>query len=213
MYNNIDNAKKRGGFLLNRTEQILRIAEQNGIIRGRDIEKTGISRNYLYKLCKDERLIKISRGLYMHPDTPVSEKLNFSKIAKKNTNAVICLISALNFYEITTQISREVWIAIPKGGWRPSLDYPPLNLTFISKSAYLYGIQEYNINSVAVKIYSIEKTIADCFKFRNKVGLDIAIEGLKEAWKSRKLSMDKLVEAAHINRVSKVIRPYLEAIV
>jgi predicted transcriptional regulator of viral defense system len=198
---------------LNKIEQILKIAEQNGIIRSHDIEKAGISRNYLYKMCKDEQLIKLSRGLYMHPDMPESENLNIIEVAKKIPNAVICLISALTFYEVTTQISHEVWIAIPKGAWRPCIDYPPLNITFVSEPAYSFGIQEQTINGVTVKIYSLEKTIADCFKFRNKIGLDVAIEGLKEAWISRKITMDKLVEAANINRISKIIRPYLEAIV
>ena len=198
---------------MNRTEQILKLAKEKGIIQANDLEPFGIARNYLYKLCKEGLLIKTARGMYMLPDAPITENQNFIKIAKKIPNAVVCLISALSFHGITTQIPHEIWIAVPRDTWRPSMDYPPLHYTVLTKNVYDFGIQEVNINGTIVKIYSPAKTIADCFKFRNIVGIDVAIEALREVWRSRKATMDELAEAAEVNRVSKIMRPYLEAIV
>ena len=198
---------------MNRTEQILKIAEKKGIIQANDIEVLGIARNYLYKLCKEGLLIKVARGMYMLPDAPITENRNLVEIAKRIPNAVVCLISALSFHEITTQIPHEIWIAVPRDTWRPNIDYPPLHYTVLTAAVYDFGIQEVDINGIVIKVYSPAKTVADCFKFRNTVGLDVAIESLKEAWRSHKVSMDELVEAAEINRVSKIMRPYLEAIV
>ncbi|HEC43632.1 MAG TPA: hypothetical protein ENI20_12475 [Bacteroides sp.] len=114
---------------------------------------------------------------------------------------------------MTTQIPHEIWIAVPRDTWRPSMDYPPLHYTVLTENVYNFGIQEVNINGTIVKIYSPAKTIADCFKFRNIVGVDVAIEALREVWRSRKATMDELAEAAEVNRVSRIMRPYLEAIV
>ncbi len=114
---------------------------------------------------------------------------------------------------VRVRIPYEIWIAVPRDTWRPSMDYPPLHYTVLTENVYNFGIQEVNINGTIVKIYSPAKTIADCFKFRNIVGVDVAIEALREIWRSRKATMDELVEAAVVNRVSKIMRPYLEAIV
>ena len=198
---------------MNRTEQILKLAKEKGIIQANDLEPLGITRNYLYKLCKEGLIIKTARGMYMLPDAPITENQNFIEIAKKIPNAVVCMISALSFHRITTQIPHEIWIAVPRDTWRPSMDYPPLHYTVLTENVYNFGIQEVNINGTIVKIYNPAKTIADCFKFRNIVGVDVAIEALREVWRSRKATMDELVEAAEVNRVSKIMRPYLEAIV
>jgi predicted transcriptional regulator of viral defense system len=147
------------------------------------------------------------------PNAPVTEHSSLAEIAKRFPHAVVCLLSALSFYEITTQIPHKIWITVPRGAWKPDVDYPPLSLTYVSGDAYSFGIQEHDINGVIVKIYSPAKTVADCFKFRNKVGLDVAIEALREVWRSRKASVDELLEAARIDRVLKVMRPYLEATV
>lgn len=198
---------------MNRKEQILNLAIEKGLIRSNDLESEGISRNYLYRLHKEGQLRKNARGLYSLPEHTISEHSSLAEIAKQVPHAVVCLISALSFHEVTTQIPHEIWLAVPRGAWRPDISYPPINLTYVSGEAYSMGIKEHNINGVIVKIYSPAKTVADCFKFRNKVGLDIAIEALKEVWRSRKATMDELVGAAKINRVSRIIRPYLEAIV
>ena len=198
---------------MNRTEQILKLAKEKGIIQANDLQPLSITRNYLYKLCKEGLLIKTARGMYMLPNAPITENQNFIEIAKKIPNAVVCLISALSFHGITTQIPHEIWIAVPRDTWRPSMDYPPLHYTVLTENVYNFGIQEVTINGTIVKIYSPAKTIADCFKFRNIVGVDVAIEALREVWRSRKATMDELAEAAEVNRVSKIMRPYLEAIV
>lgn len=183
------------------------------MIRAADVEAAGISRNYLYRMHKEGLLKKSAVGLYTLPEAPVTENSSLAEVAKRLPHAVVCLISALSFHGITTQIPHEIWLTIPRGSWRPDIKYPPLNLTYVSGSAYSFGIQEHVLNGVAVKMYSPAKTVADCFKFRNKVGLDIAIEALREAWRSRKVTMDELVEAAGIDSVSKIMRPYLEATV
>lgn len=198
---------------MNKTKQILKVARQRGIIRAKDIEEHGISRHSLYNLCKKGLLIKSARGMYMLPDMPITEHHNLVEVAKKIPNAVVCLISALSFHELTTQIPHEIWIAVPRDTWRPIIDYPPLHYTVLTEKTYNFGIQEIKIHGVMVKIYSPAKTVADCFKFRNKIGLDVAIEALRDAWRSRKVTMDELVEAAKINRVLNVILPYLEATV
>ncbi|MEN8228846.1 MAG: type IV toxin-antitoxin system AbiEi family antitoxin domain-containing protein [Bacteroidota bacterium] len=198
---------------MNRTEQILELAKEKGIIQAIDLEVLGITRNYLYKLSEKGQLIRTARGMYMLPDAPITENQNLVEIAKKIPNAVVCLISALSFHGITTQIPHEIWIAVPRDTWRPGIVYPPLHYTVLMENVYNFGIQEVNINGTIVKIYSPAKTVADCFKFRNKVGVDVAIEALREVWRSRKATMDELVEAAEVDRVSKIIRPYLEAIV
>lgn len=198
---------------MSRQQQILELTRKKGIIRAEDVEAVGISRNYLYRMHKEGLLEKNAVGLYTLPETPVTENSSLAEVAKRLPHAVVCLISALSYHEITTQIPHEIWLTIPRGSWRPDVEYPPLNLTYVSGPAYSFGIQEHVINGVAVKIYSPAKTVADCFKFRNKVGLDVAIEALREAWRSRKVTMDELVEAAGIDRVSKIMRPYLEATV
>ncbi len=194
-------------------QQILELARKKGIIRAQDVEVAGISRNYLYRMHSEGLLAKIAVGLYTLPEAPVTENSNLAEVAKRLPKAVVCLISALSYHEITTQIPHQIWLTIPRGSWRPNIEYPPLNLTYVSDPAYSFGIQEHVINGVVVKIYSPAKTVADCFKFRNKVGLDVAIEALREAWRSRKVTMDEMVMAAGIDRVSKVMRPYMEAIV
>jgi predicted transcriptional regulator of viral defense system len=198
---------------MNRQQQILELAREKGIIRAEDVEAMGISRNYLYRMHKEGLLEKSAVGLYTLPEAPVTENSSLVEIAKRLPHAVVCLISALSYHGITTQIPHEIWLTIPRGSWRPDVEYPPLNLTYVSGPAYSFGIQEHVINGVAVKIYTPAKTVVDCFKFRNKVGLDVAIEALREAWRSRKVTMDELVEAAGVDRVSKIMRPYLEATV
>ena len=198
---------------MSRQQQILELAKTRGVIRAEDVEAVGISRNYLYRMHKEGLLVKSAAGIYTLPEAPVTKNSSLVQISKRMPQAIVCLVSALSYHGITTQIPHEIWLVIPRGSWRPDVEYPPLNLTYVSEPAYSFGIQEYVINGVTVKVYSPAKTVADCFKFRNKIGLDVAIEALREAWRSRKATMDELVEAAEINRVLKIMRPYLEATV
>lgn len=195
------------------TQQIIEIAKYKGIVRAADIEAAGISRNHLYRLCREGVLSRSARGLYILPNAVLSEHTALAEIAKRAPRAVVCLLSALNFHGITTQLPHETWIALPRGAWHPRVDYPQINLTYMSEEAFSFGREEHSLIGVSVKIFTPAKTVADCFKFRNKVGLDVAIEALRETWRSRKATMDELLEAAKVCRASAVMRPYMEALV
>lgn len=193
--------------------RILDLAREKGIIRSKDVEECGCSRNYLYEMRRAGDLRRLSAGLYALPDAPVTEHSLLAEVAKRVPQGVVCLISALAHHGLSTQIPHEIWLTVPKGFRRPRIAYPPLNLTYVSGQAYSFGVREHVMGGVPVRIYSPAKTVADCFKFRSKVGLDVALEALREAWRSRKATVDELMEAAEIDRVSKVMRPYLEVIV
>lgn len=198
---------------MDKITRILDAARQKGILQADDLEAMGISRNYLSQLCQDGRLRKVFRELYALADAPVTEHSSLAEVATRVPNSVVCLISALVFHGLTTQIPHEIWIAVPRSSWRPAFVYPPLNLTYLSGDAYTFGATEHQVDGITIKVYTSAKTVADCFKFRSKVGLDVAIEALREVWRARKATMNELTAAAGIYRMSKVMRPYLEAIV
>ena len=197
---------------MDRKQKILGLARRLGIIRPRDVEAEGIPREYLYRLCANGALTRVGRGLYALPDTLRSEAITLAEVAKRVPNAVICLLSALQFHDLSTQVPSRVWIAIENKRWEPKFDYPPIELVRFTGPAFSFGVEEHEVDRVPVKVYSPAKTVADCFKFRNKIGLDVALEALRETWRSRKATMDELWEAAKVCRVANVMRPYLEAI-
>jgi predicted transcriptional regulator of viral defense system len=197
---------------MDRKERILELAKQMGLIRPRDVEATGIHREYLLRLYRKGDLERVGRGLYALPGTQTSESISLAEVAKRVPNAVICLISALQYHNLTTQIAERVWIAVENKRWEPTFDYPPLEIVRLSGRAFSFGVEERKVDKVTVKVYSPAKTVADCFKFRNKIGLDVALEALRETWRSRKATMDELWEAAKVCRVANVMRPYLEAV-
>jgi predicted transcriptional regulator of viral defense system len=197
---------------MDRKEKIFELVKERGIIRPRDVEAAGIPREYLLRLYRKGDLMRVRRGLYALPDSLTSESITLAEVAKRVPNAVICLLSALQFHNLTTQISHKVWIAIEDRKWKPELDYPPIEVVRFSGRTFNFGVEEHEVDRMRVKIYSPAKTVADCFKFRNKIGLDVALEALRETWKSRKASMDEFWEAAKVCRVANVVRPYLEAI-
>ncbi|HUT03246.1 MAG TPA: type IV toxin-antitoxin system AbiEi family antitoxin domain-containing protein [bacterium] len=183
-----------------------------GILRTKDALKTGIQPRTLYAM-RDAGLVeKVSRGLYRLPNIPPIGNPDLVTVALRIPEAVICLISALTFFEVTTQVPHEVHIARIKGAEPPRLVHPPVRVFWFSRKAFSAGIETHPIDGVPVRIYCLEKTVADCFKFRNKIGLDVVIEALKECRTRRDFSIDKLMEFARICRVSNVIRPYLEAL-
>jgi predicted transcriptional regulator of viral defense system len=197
---------------MDRKEKILKLAKQMGIIRPRDVEAAGIFREYLLRLHRKGDLTRVGRGLYSLPDSLTSESLTLAEVAKRVPNAVVCLLSALQFHNLTTQVPGRVWIAIEGRKWKPKFDYPPLEVVRFSGHAFNFGVESHEVDHILVKVYSPAKTVADCFKFRNKIGLDVALEALRETWRSRKGTMDELWEAAKACRVGNVMRPYLEAI-
>jgi len=153
-----------------------------------------------------------SRGLYRLADTEINSNTDLIHVGLRIPKAVICLISALSFHNLTTQVPHQVYIALPIDAEKPRLEYPPLRIFWLSAKVYPVGIENYELDGISVKIYGIEKTIADCFKFRNKIGLDVALEALREYRKRDGFNIDTLLNCARIDRVEKLIRPYLEAI-
>jgi len=157
-------------------------------------------------------LIRVGRGRYVLPQAEHSENLGLALVAAAVPRSVVCLLSALRFHGIGTQGPHEVWIAVEQGAARPRLDYPPVRVTLMSGSAFTFGVERHQLDGVSVRIYSPAKTVADCFKFRNKTGLDVAIEALREVLRAKRCTRDELWAAGKVCRVTTVIRPYLEAL-
>ncbi len=192
---------------------ILELARNQGLLRARDVAVRGLPSVALTKLVREGRLTRLSRGLYALPDRQVSEHATLAEVASKHPNAVVCLLSALGFHGLTTQAPSEVWLAIPNKAHAPRMEYPPLHIVRFSGDAWTEGVEQHLVDGVPVKVTSVAKTVADCFKYRNKIGLGVALEALREAWKAKRVSMDDLWRHAQICRVAVVMRPYLESLV
>jgi predicted transcriptional regulator of viral defense system len=195
------------------TEMILALARAHGLLRTRDVDTAGAPRAVLARLAHDGLLVRVARGLYALPERTPSEHDSLAEVSAKSLTGVICLISALRFHELTTQQSSDIWLAIPHKAHAPRMDYPPLRIVRMSGEAMTRGIDEVNVAGTTVRVFCVAKTVADCFKFRNKVGLDVALEALREAWLGRRVSMDELWRYAEICRVANVMRPYIESLV
>ena len=172
----------------------------------------GIHPRTLYYLRDSSRIVPVSRGLYRLADLPELSEPDLVSVAALVPHAVICLISALAFHEITTEIPHEVYIALPRQVKRPRIHSPPLRAFWFSGAALTSGIESHDVNGVSIKVYGPEKTVADCFKFRHKIGLDVAIEALRLCRERKGSSPRKLLHYARICRVEHAMRPYLEAI-
>lgn len=194
------------------SKQIINLVSKKGIIRPRDIEALGIPREYLLRLYRQGKLERIGHGMYIIPGSLSSEHASIAMIFKRVPHSVICLLSALGYHELTTQLPNRVWIAIDNKKWKPKIDYPPIELVRMSGKAFEFGVERHEIEGVPVRVYSPAKTVADCFKFRNKIGLDVALEALRDTWRQRRVSMDELWTAAKVCRVANVMRPYLESL-
>jgi predicted transcriptional regulator of viral defense system len=140
------------------------------------------------------------------------EQFTLAEACKRVPHGVVCLLSALQFHDLTTQAPFEVWMAISEKAWLPRVAYPPLRIVRFSGAALTSGIEEHQIEGVPVRVYCPAKTVADCFKYRNKIGLDVALEALRACWKKRRATMDDLWEAAKVCRMANVMRPYLESL-
>lgn len=193
-------------------DRLLELADEKGILRSRDAEAEGISRKSLSRLVDQGDLVRIGRGLYQRADHEVTEHHSLAVAAKRVPKATICLLSALEFYGLTTQSPFDVWIAIGDKDRKPSVDVISLRVAWMSGAARTEGIEKHEIEGVTVPVSSPAKTVADCFKFRSRVGLDVAIEALRE-YKRDSGAMDPLWHFAEICRVQTVIRPYMEAVV
>lgn len=191
---------------------LLDLAQGKALLRPSDAVARGHSRLYLAQLAQRGLVHKVSRGLYALPQRKASEFASLAEVASKHPQALVCLLSALAFHGLTTQAPFEVWIAVDNKARAPQMPYPPLRIARFSGSALTEGVELHNIEGVPVKVTSVPKTIADCFKYRNKIGLDVAMEALKEAWNAKRVSMDELWHYGQICRVQNVMRPYLEGL-
>lgn len=196
-----------------RKEQIIDIIKNKGMLRPRELREYNIPRIYLKRLLDQGLLKRSGRGLYSLADTEITEYHTFAQAAKRIPRGVVCLISALKFHELTTQIPFEVWMAIEKRARKPVIDQPRIRFVRFSQNSFSDGIEEYTIEGVKVKIYNPAKTVADCFKFRNKIGLDIALEALRSCIRQNKCLYDDLWRHAKTCRVENIMKPYLEAII
>ena len=193
-------------------QTILELVAQRGLIRPRDLDALGLPSVALTRLVRQGLLTRVSRGLYARPDRSVSEHGTLAEVARRHPQAIVCLLSALRVHELTAQSPFEVWLAIPNKARAPKMDYPPLRIMRFSGPALTDGIEEQQVDGVTVRVTSIARTVADCFKFRNKIGLDVALEALRDARRANRVAADDLWRAAKIDRVANVMRPYLEAL-
>lgn len=193
-------------------DRIIHYIGEHGIVRSRDIEAIGIPRQYLLRLHRQGKLNRPSRGIYTLPDADVTEQHSYAEVIKRVPHATVCLLSALVFHEITTQSPASVWIALSKGARTPALASPSVRVVRLSGPSLTEGIDEHQVEGVTVRVYSAAKTVADCFKFRSKIGLDVAIEALKDCLHQKKASIDEIYRYAQACRVSNIIRPYMEAL-
>lgn len=193
-------------------DQVLELVRKAGVLRPRDLDEHGIPRAYLQRLMERGELVRVARGLYTLPDADVTEKHSYVEACKRVPHGVICLLSALRFQGLTTLNPFEVWMAIEQSAWRPREGYPPLRIVYLSGPAFEEGIERHNVEGVTVRVYNMAKTVTDCFKFRNKIGEDVAVEALRGYLSQRPPTLDDLWRFAEINRVTRVIRPYVEAL-
>jgi predicted transcriptional regulator of viral defense system len=186
--------------------------QHNGILRTSQARELGIDTRTVADMYQAGLLEKLGRGLYRLADLPPLAYPDLVQVAMRVSSAVICLISALSFHNLTTEIPHKVAVALPQSVRRPRIKYPPLDVVWLSAETYSAGIERHLLDGVSVPIYSKAKTIADCFKFRNKIGKDVALEALKEYVQLPDFDVEEQLSYARINRVEKVIQPYLEAV-
>jgi predicted transcriptional regulator of viral defense system len=187
--------------------------QYGGTLRTCQVIKAGIHRRVLYEMRDTGILEKIGRGLYRLKSLPPLGNPDLALIALKVPNSVISLISSLSFHEITTQIPHEIYLALPRGAEPPRLEYPPVKIFWFTGRAFTEGIETQKIDDIQIRVYNPEKTLADCFKYRNKIGMDTVIEALKLYSERKKVKVDELIYYSRICRVEKIMRPYLESII
>lgn len=194
-----------------KSEQLLELVRSRGLVRVRDLAEHRIPAAYLGRLHERGLLERVSRGLYALPNAATSEHGGLAQVVRRVPRGVVCLLSALRFHGLTTQAPSEVWLAIPARARKPTIDYPPVRIFRFTDEALREGVSEHVVDGVAVRVTGPARTVADCFKFRNKIGLDVALEALKDCLARHAATPDELYKAAVSRGVAGVIRPYLEA--
>ena len=190
--------------------KVLRIAEEHGLVRSRDLTRQKIPRATLMRLVRAGRLKQIARGVYALPDKPLSTQHALAEVAARSSRGVLCLLTALHFHNITRRPPNATWLAIPNKARAPKDDHPPLRVVRFSGPSLTEGVESYVIDGVTIRVYSVAKTVADCFKFRQKVGLDVAVEALRKCFRNGRASREELWHYAQVCRVTEVMHPYLE---
>lgn len=194
--------------------RLLKLARSRSLLRARDVAKLGIHTGTLTRMARAGELEKVGPGRYRLTVKPrASEHHDLVMATTAIAGSVVCLVSALRFHGIGTQLPHQVWIAVPRGTRVPRLTAPPLRVVNIAPAVFDLGIEEHRIERQIVRVYSVARTVVDCFRFRNTVGLDVALEALSEAWRSKRLKIDELNRIAKKLRVQRVMQPYLEAVV
>jgi predicted transcriptional regulator of viral defense system len=191
----------------------IRLVKRKGTIRPRDLAAYSIPADYLDRLHRRGVIERVARGVYAWPDQDVTEHHSLAEATRSVPAGVVCLLSALQFHSLTTQAPHEVWLALPNKAWIPKLESPKLRIMRFSGPALTDFLEHHLIEKVTVRVYTPAKTVADCFKFRNTVGLDVAIEALRDCWQKRKATMNEMWAAARVCRMANVMRPYIESLV
>jgi predicted transcriptional regulator of viral defense system len=196
-----------------KAKRILELARHSGVVSTGEVRSEEIHHEYLRQLCREGKLVREGRGLYSLPDADVTVHHGLAQASKAIPKGVICLLSALRFHEIGTQVPHEVWIAIDRRAALPRVKRPKMRIVRFSGKALAEGIDEHSVEGLLVRIYNPAKTVADCFKYRNKIGLDVTLEALREVIRERNCTTDERWQYAKIRRMTKTMRPYMEAIV
>lgn len=191
-------------------QQVITLAQSIGVLRPRDLAERALPPEYLPQLARQGILERIGRGLYRLADCEPGEHQSLLEACARVPHGVLCLLTALRYHEVTTQAPAEIWMALAEHSRHPAIPEIPLRIVRFSGDVFTSGIDEHLVDGVTVKVYGLEKTIADCFKYRNKIGIDVALEALREGWRARRINMDGLWCYAKIDRVTNVMRPYLE---
>ena len=198
---------------MSQRNRLLALAKRRPVVTAGEAARAGIHSEQLTRLVAEGVLDRISRGQYRLVDGPITEHHSLAVAARSAPKGVICLLSALSFHGIGTQLPHEVWIAIGRRARTPSLESPRLRVVRFSGAAFTEGVEIHTVEGQPVRIYSVAKTLADLFKHRHKVGLDVAIEALREAWRDRRFTMAALDRAARVCRVNRVMTPYVETVI
>jgi len=196
----------------NRHEDVMELIRSAGIVRRAELEAQGVSPSSLYRLVRDGKAVRLDRGLYAAADHEPSAEHALALAAARVPAGIVCLLTALRFHGLTTQAPADVWIALPEKARLPKLTYPRLRIARFSGAALSEGIETHEIEGVDVRVYSAAKTVADCFKYRNKVGVDVAVEALRDFGTRFRGGATELAHYARICRVTRVMQPYLDAI-
>lgn len=194
------------------THQILRLARSKGILRARDLNPIRLPRHHLKRLVDEGLLMRSGRGIYSVANAKTTEHHSLAEACLRVPGGIVCLLSALRYHGLTTQNPWEVWVAVTPNSRKPKVDHPPLRIVRFSGSAFKRGVKRIRIEGVEVRITSAAKTVADCFKYRNKIGVDVAVQALRDGWTKRKVTADQLSHFARICRVTHVMRPYLDSL-